>query len=647
MRKHTRSLFGESLEGGELTQASRAFVSLHEDEYLVPGNGIGKVHITRSWIGIAGVCAVFTLLFFRLGELQVLEGEALFSVAEENRLQEEVTIPSRGRLFDRYGAVLAENTATYSLTFYTSMLPKVITEEKRRALDEDAFRQEVAQTVVMCGLSSADMLDRAREAFSLREESFLLAQNIPSSCAFRLLTEQILPSGATVEVQEVRSYVTSAIPTLSHVLGYVGRLSQEEYERLRLSGYRSFDGVGKQGVERLFESRLHGKNGSTLYEVDYRGSILRTLYENAPQDGEDIVLSLDSQLQDATEEILDHRLEGRASPHASVVVMNPHTGEVLALVSYPSFDANAFVGGISQEAYQKLVEDPHAPLFNRSIAGSYPAGSTIKPLYAAGGLTDGIITPQTTFLSTGGLWLGNRFFPDWRAGGHGVTDVYHAIADSVNTFFYALGGGTENFQGMGVDRLMFWARTFGLGEYTGIGLSGESKGFLPSPSWKEEAKGEPWYVGDTYNVSIGQGDVLVSPLQIARATAVFANGGDLVTPVLEKDAQGDRQHILQQDIVDEVRQGMRDTVTKGTARMMQEIPFAVAGKTGTAQWSSTKTPHSWFTGFGPYEDPQIVITVLVEEGGDLTLASFVAHDVLLAYARLQAGYAQGPHRESP
>lgn len=629
--REKRSLFGHEIHEEALPERERSFVELEAGEQLLTSEAPRRAERFRRRLGVFACALVFFFIGVRLAELQVIEGDALRLVADQNRLQSIVDVAHRGRLYDRDGVVLAQNDPYYQFLAYTALLPS----------DDAALKETLAPLVVSCSLLFDDLVARVYEARDQKKTEFILAENISSSCALMYLSLAELPLGIRIEVNERRAYITNKIPSLSHVLGYTSGLSEEEYAQMRASGYRPFDTVGKQGVERLFEERLRGNNGETLVEVDAQGGILRTLLQQDPLQGEDLTLSLDASLHAQIEQILAQKLEGAPVQRASVVIMNPHTGEVFALVSYPSFDANFFVRGISQEMYSALVSDPNAPLFNRTIGSSYPAGSTIKILYAAGALTDGIITPQTTFMSVGGLWLGNRFFPDWRGGGHGLTDVYHAIADSVNTFFYAVGGGTGDFEGMGIERLMEWARTFGLGAKTGIGLSGESEGFLPSKVWKEETKGEPWYIGDTYNVSIGQGDVLVNPLQIARVTSAIANGGDLVTPVLLKNVQGERTNIVAPDVVEIVQQGMRDTVLSGTARSFQNLPVTSAGKTGTAQWSSVYADHSWFTGFAPYEDPEVVITVMVEQGGEFSLASPIARDILMWYFSQETGEMTG------
>ncbi|MCR4312197.1 MAG: penicillin-binding transpeptidase domain-containing protein, partial [Candidatus Uhrbacteria bacterium] len=357
------------------------------------------------------------------------------------------------------------------------------------------------------------------------------------------------------------------------------------------------------------------------------GVDIRTLSRNEKVDGTDLTLAIDERLQAAIEYILSAGLETLSTKRASVIAMQPDTGEILALVSYPSYDANLFTDGISTEAYAALVNDPNTPLFPRATSGGYPSGSTIKPVYAAAALMERIIEPSTSFFSSGGIWVGPKFYPDWRAGGHGATNVYHAIADSVNTFFYIIGGGNESFSGMGLETLMRYAALFGLGSPSGIDLPNELAGFLPSKAWKEETKGEQWYIGDTYNVSIGQGDLLVSPLQIARSTAVFANGGNLVTPHLSLAAPTETVDILPDDVYEVVRDAMRQTITNGSGTMLNGLPVDVAGKTGTAQWSNAAPPHSWFTGFAPFDDPEIVITVIIEQGGDHALALPISYKI--------------------
>lgn len=576
------------------------------------------ISVSRIRIGLVFATLVLAVFACRSAYLQVYEGAHYREIANQNRIRIHEIPSHRGIIVDRNGIVLAQNYPSFRLVAYASSLPdgeelKVLLTKlsQELSLDEGRLEAEIAQ---------------AGDA-----EEILLAEDLPYDLSMAYMARENQPSALKIELDERRGYVTSAIPSLSHVLGYSGPLSPDDYEALRSEGYRPFDDIGQQGVEAAHEQELRGTYGEDDVEVNAKGKVLRTVSERVPVDGKNLTLTIDARLQAEIELVLEKHLKGRKVQHGAVVALDPNNGEVLAMVSYPSFDANLFAKGISVEKYQALVNDPNAPLFPRATSGEYPSGSTIKPFFAAAALTEGIITPQTTFLSTGGLKLGDHFFPDWRAGGHGVTNVYHAIADSVNTFFYMIGGGNETFKGLGVKKLIEYAQLFGLGEKSGIDITGESAGFLPSPEWKEEVKGESWFLGDTYNVAIGQGDVLVTPLQMARGTAAIANGGLLVEPHVVKDEEHTEKRIITEEVANVVRDAMRQTVLNGTARSLQELPVSSGAKTGTAQWNMNKTPHSWFTAFAPFDHPAITIAVIVEEGGDLTLAAPVGKDILEWY----------------
>ncbi|MBP9827910.1 penicillin-binding protein 2 [Patescibacteria group bacterium] len=553
----------------------------------------------------------------RSAYLQVARGEELRLIAENNRTRAVALPAQRGIITDRNGIVLAENLPAFRLLAWPRELG---------SQDDGGFGLLLA---------AADLFDEDVGEFAQKvalaqsqDESVLLIDNADYEAAMSFLANEAQYPGLVVELGQERGYFTTDIPTLSHILGYIGPIASEEYAALQEDGYRRFDSVGKQGVEDSFEKELRGIFGSTVYEVDAQGRAVRAISTTLPVHGTDLTLAIDARLQAYVEQVLAEHLADNPVQRAAVVAMDPVTGEVLALVSYPSFDANLFARGISQADYTALIEDENTPLFARAFAGEYPSGSVIKPTFAAAALAEGVVTPATTFTSVGGLWLGDRFFPDWKPGGHGITNVYHAIADSVNTYFYMIGGGNEAFPGMGLDTLMRYAKLFGYGEQSGLLIPSEADGFLPSKEWKQTVKNEPWYIGDTYNVSIGQGDFLATPLQVTRATAAIANGGVLVVPQLLAGAQGEGERVVSEEIAQIVQDGMRQTVTSGTAQQLQAIPVEVAGKTGTAQWNSNKAPHSWFTGYAPIEDPQIAITILIEQGGDEGNAVPVAHDIL-------------------
>ncbi len=603
-RRTDDAFFDEAFAHGEgsALQPTRAFV----------GSVIGK---QRFRIALFALCAFLLIFTIRTSVLQIFQGEEYRALAEDNRMRERILPAQRGVIYDRRGVILAKNDPTFQITTSKAEL----TDDE---LERDRLFTRLSETT---GVDKSSIVTAFESATDRREE-LLLVEHMDYDTAMLFAGNQADFSGMHLEVSSRRSYITDAIPTLSHVLGFTAVVSPEEYTTVAKDGYRRFDHIGKQGIEAEYETWLRGTFGEETMEVDALGRTERVVSKRDPIDGQPLTLTIDAEFQSYLEEVLHARMEGTPAKRASIVAMDPSNGEVLALISYPAFDANQFTEGIGTEAYNALLNDEHRPLFPRAWAGEFPSGSTIKPIYAAAALVEGIITPSTSFVSTGGLRVGLWFFPDWRAGGHGVTNVYHALADSVNTFFYMIGGGYNDFEGLGIEKLMEYAARFGFGSPTGIDLPTEADGFLPSKDWKLETIGEQWYIGDTYNASIGQGYFLATPLQLARATAVFANGGDLVTPKLNLAKETERHTILDPQTVQVVKDGMRQTVTAGSALGLQQVSVNVAGKTGTAQWSSDKPNHSWFTGFAPYEDPEIVLTILIEEGGDTSIAIPVARD---------------------
>ncbi|RMD52138.1 penicillin-binding protein 2, partial [Candidatus Parcubacteria bacterium] len=538
--------------------------------------------------------------------------------SSKNRIFHKIIPSERGVIYDRNSNILAENTAKFEVITSLSALPQ----DKR---ERDKILLNLANDLGISPFQFFDALDGVKDY----TEPILLVDDIPYDKAIKLMSQENKYPFIQLETTYKRKYITDRIPSLSHILGYTGIISADEYEVN--SGYRRFDQIGKQGLEAEYESELRGIYGEESIEVDAKGNLKRIISRHEPIDGQDLTLALDINLQSYIETILKEKLEQYNLNNASVVVMDPNNGDVLALVSWPAFDANDFSGGIDSKKYNQLLNDERKPLFPRVYAGEFPSGSTIKPVHAAAALMDGVITTSTSFLSTGGIRIGIWFFPDWKSGGHGLTNVYWAIADSVNTFFYIIGGGYKDFQGLGIDKMMSYDSLFGFGKKTGIDLPGEADGFLPSPKWKMETKNERWYIGDTYHVAIGQGDLLVTPLQITVATSVFANNGYLVRPRLNLNREIKKTKIVDEEITKIIRDAMRLTVTAGSAQMLQDLPVEVAGKTGTAQWSTKYPPHSWFTGFAPVENPSLVITVLIENGGNDYLAVPITRDILNWY----------------
>ncbi|BFD25228.1 MAG: penicillin-binding protein 2 [Candidatus Parcubacteria bacterium] len=614
----------------------------------------------------------FSILAGRSFWLQVVKGDYYYSLAEGNRLRTETVEARRGIIYDRNLVQLVNNAANFVLYLRPIELPR--DEETRDQLirrlaywldgdletlsrgEDDIPTEQLGDLTLVKDYPSyfliKNLLDEVVIGSLESYQPLFVKDNLDYDRALLLALKLPEAPGVFLSNKIRREYIfplqsassEETITSLSHILGYTGKINRAELEKWG-DDYSLIDYLGKTGLEASWEKELRGVSGQKNIEVDALGRQKKIISETPAQDGASLQLSLDVALQGYAEEVLSKHLETMNLRRGAVVALNPRNGEVLALVSLPSYDNRLFATGISQGDYDKYLNDPDRPLLNRAISGGFPSGSTFKIVVAAAALQEKIINTATSFLSTGGLQVGQWFFPDWRSGGHGTTNVKKAIADSVNTFFYYIGGGYDNFTGLGIDRLGKYAQLFGLSEVSGLDLPGEAPGFFPSADWKLEAKKERWYIGDTYHVSIGQGDVVVTPLQVANYTATIANGGrfykpHLVSALLNSNNEVTKNiepSIIRQDFIDDnnleiVREGMRQAVTVGSARSLQVVPVPVAAKTGTAQWSTQKEPHAWFTSFAPYEEPSIVLTVLVEEGKEgSAVGAAVAREILTWY----------------
>lgn len=578
------------------------------------------------------VTLVLMVLALRLITLQVTEASSRQLLAEGNRIRNRVIQPPRGLITDRHGQVLAKNVAEFAVELLPADLPK-----------DGAERQlsyERASTAL--GLDLAPLVAQVDQQGLFSLDPILLAEHLSHEAALLLKVKLRDTPGIRVVERPRREYVP--VPSLAHLLGYTGQVSQADLDQS--DRYTHTSRVGKTGVEVQYELLLQGQQGVEQIEVDSRGYLQRVVGTSPPMSGDTLVLAIDRALQEKLEEALRRTMEQVGSTAGAAVIEDPRDGSLRALVSLPTYDPNEFAAGISQERYQELLNDPGKLFTNRAIAGSYPSGSVIKPVIAAAGLADGVITESTTINAPGQIEVGEFVFPDWKV--HGVVDVKKAIAVSSNVFFYAVGGGWDKIRGLGVQRLTHYLDRFGFGRLTGIDLPGEVEGLIPTPEWKEEAKGEPWYLGDTYHLAIGQGDLLVTPLQLANATATIANGGTVQTPhlflrhesvqptdVVTAPPQPHGSIDLDPYQLSVVRGGMRQAVESGSARRLQSLPVTSAGKTGTAQFgtrpegSEDLPTHAWFTAFAPYENPELVITVLIEGGGaGNEIALPVAEEVL-------------------
>lgn len=585
-----------------------------------------------------GVTVVLLIVLVgRLVWLQVVKGAYYRDIANGNRLRLERIEANRGIIYDRNGRALVHNVANFLLYCVPADLPK----DKG---ERDALIDRLAQMTNRFNPAEIkDELSKFDKSTLEYYQPLFIADNIEYDPALKIYLESFSIPGIFLSSTNRRNYDLLSL-SLSHVLGYTGKISPDELS-LGHDIYSPIDYLGKAGLEKSWEPSLRGTPGVKQVEVDALGKEKKVVSETESIAGDNLKLSLDATAQAKLEEIMASYISKAGLKRAAAVVLDPRNGEVLSLVSLPTFDNNLFARGITQDEYKALADSPDQPLFSRAVSGEYPSGSTIKPIVAAAALQEKIITEFTSFLSTGGLRVGQWSFPDWKAGGHGQTNVKKAIAESVNTFFYYIGGGYDNFIGLGVDTMVSYFRKFLLGDQLGIDLPSEGKGFVPTKEWKEATKKERWYVGDTYHIAIGQGDLIVTPLQVAAYTMAFANGGTIYQPHLVKEltrpdgtvvktieAKTLASHLIDPANIEIVREGMRQTVTSGSARSMSTLPVAVAGKTGTAQWSSKKNPHAWFTGFAPYDNPEMVITVLVEEGKEgSAIASPIAREFLAWY----------------
>lgn len=595
--------------------------------------------LSTKYIYFIRLTAVVLLLMLgtRLLWLQIAKGEYYRDLANGNRLRLEHPEANRGIIYDANEKVLVTNVANFLLYCVPADLPKDLA-ERDKLIDHLADMTK--------GFEANEVKAKINSLKSSQIEYYqplFLTDNIEYEQALKIYLESFSVPGITLSNTNRRNYDLPSL-SLSHVLGYTGKINPEEL-KAKQDIYSPIDYIGKTGLEKFWEIELRGTPGLKQVEVDALGKEKKVVSETPSIPGNNLILSLDAIAQQKLEAIAAQYLNKAGLKKASAVVLNPQTGEIISLISLPAFDNNIFARGIKQAEYEILSQSADLPLFSRAVSGEYPSGSTIKPIIAAAALQESIITETTSFLSSGGLRVGQWVFPDWKAGGHGQSNVKKAIAESVNTFFYYIGGGYDNFVGLGIDRMVSYLRKFLLGTPLSIDLPNEASGFVPTKEWKETTKKERWYVGDTYHVSIGQGDLIVTPLQVAAYTMFFANSGTIYQPHLVKEivkptgelVKKIEPKVLAKDMISQanieiVREGMRQTVTSGSARSMNELPVEVAGKTGTAQWSTKKEPHAWFTGFAPYDNPEIVITVLVEEGkgGDL-IASPIAREFLQWY----------------
>ncbi|MFP3896858.1 MAG: penicillin-binding protein 2 [Anaerolineales bacterium] len=616
------------------------------------------------------VVAVLSLIAFRLWELQVATSQEYVQSADHNRFRLVPIDAPRGIMYDRFGQALVKNVPSFSVNIIPSELPEDETHRESVLTRVGELLQMPVHETKGDGETGTLHRMSIEEILEMRTISpyapVRIASDIDRQAAFIIEEEHIELPGVTVSADPLRQYLYG--PLTAHILGYVGHIPSDRLEDYMDEGYEPDDPVGLAGLELSQEDYLRGTDGQKHVECDAYGREVNVLASKPPVQGDQIILTLDIDLQSKVEDALRQGMRRAESSVGVAIVMDPRTGEVLSMVSLPTYDNNLFSGGISAEDYGRLSEDETRPLVNHAIGGQYPPGSTFKIIPACGGLEEGVISPSTRLTCRGTLWLPYYYAPEdmsraqkftcWSTGGHGSLNVVGGIRESCNIFFYQVAGGFEDFRGLGIERLANYATMFGFGDPTGIELPGEASGPVPNDRWKRQTYGENWLTGDTYNAAIGQGYMLATPLQVLNATVAVANGGTLYRPQLVyqvMDAEGEIVHVLQPDPIREVavseenislvRQGMREAVTSGTAYRLEVPSVRAAGKTGTAEYPAVDEEgnlitdeegnlpsHAWFTAFAPYEDPEIALVVFLEEGGEGSqMAVPVAADIFRAY----------------
>lgn len=574
-----------------------------------------RLHTYSNSISFFHKVFIFFLLiiFVRLIQLQLIQGTSHLLLSENNRIRKIAISAPRGAIYDRNGVLLASTKRIFSLYIDPTGLDKG-TIEKTIAKIENISKKlklnlDLSKTSYLKNISS--IIEKKAGGLPIKIATDI---EFPLLC---VILEQIdsFP-GIIVKEEYLRWYPAQEC---AHLLGYIGKISQRELETLEEDSYSMDDVIGKCGIERKYERILRGINGGWIIEVDARGNKRRELGSVSPIPGKDIFLTIDKKLQEKASHLL-------ADKRGTIIAMDPNSGAILALVSKPDYDPNSVTYPAKEDAWYKIMTNPHSPLQNRAVQSLYPPGSIFKLLTALSVLKDGAISPQTKIYCPGYFKLGNKTFKCWKEEGHGYVNLEEAIMQSCNVYFYNVARRTN------LQTLLDLASEFGLGSVTGIDLPNEKEGLLPSPSWKKKKYRENWFLGDTIQLGIGQSYLLVTPLQMINVVATIANGGIVYRPYLVKEIRDPTngavskiqspQKIRNVNVLREhlqfIKKGMWLVVNgeKGTARLasLSDIGIAVAGKTGTAQIPG-KAPIAWFCGFAPYENPEIALLVLVEEGG--------------------------------
>jgi len=580
-----------------------------------------SIHVRKKIkVYVILVVISFLVLWMRVWYLQILKGKDFMGQSEENRIRK-VSLPDyRGTIKDRRGETVVNIRPSFNLYVTpedaANLSGSLKLLSKKIEINEENLREDIRKSRPF-----KDVLmkkDISRKEIAYIEES-----------------KMRLP-GIHIKVEPLRSYVYKDLA--AHVLGYLGEISKGKLKTSEYSKYKLGEMVGKNGLESVYEFNLKGEKGFKEVEVDASGRELKTLRKRSPEIGDSLVLTLDVRIQKKLEELME-KISETDPVEGSVVVMKVQTGEIVAMVSKPSFDPNLFAAGISRKKWNSLIQDDTHPLQNRAIDGQYPPASTYKLVTAYAALAENLIEPESTIFCPGHFRLGRRSYRCWKKNGHGHMNLHDALVQSCDVYFYTLG------HRVGVDNLAKYAKKLGLGARTGIQLKGEKPGLIPSTQWKQKAKNEPWFPGETISASIGQGYNLITPLQSASMISTVANGGFLVRPYLVKKIEDSEGKVIQEffptvvrnvhmdpEILKHLKEGLRGVVNEphGTGYQARMKNIVISGKTGTAQVVSMKSPeeinpddeipysfrdHAWFIAFAPYDKPEVAVSVIVEHGG--------------------------------
>lgn len=565
-----------------------------------------KISEKRSLLLLIIIAASLIFLIYKTFDFAIIQNRNYSQIAFATHHKTNYNPSPRGVIFDRNGKALAVNKQNYEIYALPNHLPKT----------EDLLNEWIKKIAQIISVDEQSIKNEfSRHNIFLKDRILLLETD--DIVKAELFKEKIKGLQGLEIVRTFKRFYPYA-PYASHVIGYVTQKNEFKQE-------------GAEGIEMIKNKELDGTVGKEIYRVDAKGNIISKELEVPAIAGKDVYLTIDIEAQKMLEDIFEKYLKEQGKKAGAAVLLNPKDSSIIALASFPRFDNNNV---------SRYLNDESKPLFNRAISGQYPSGSVIKPAVALAALKENIISPDKNIFVTGSISVTSEFnqnikyvFKDWQA--HGYVDMQKAIAVSSNVYFYTIGGGYQDFKGLGPEKLSHFYKLFGLGAKTGIDLPSESYGLVPTPEWKQQHKNEKWYIGDTYHISIGQGDLKVTPLQIAVLNQFIANAtGVVYKPHILKDQSSVVTSRIDIDPEDFkiVQKGMRLAVTEGSAKALSDLPIKVAGKTGTAQVGLNQEPHSWFSAFAPYDDPSIVIVAIVENGGEGTkIAVPIVKDFLKLY----------------